>query len=325
MIVDVHGHLPPSAYIKALSRRKKIPRIEMRDGGEVSILYGKGLQYSVDERMISLDKKLEAMNKSKVDLQILGIIMPGLDNLEKEDAHNLTREVNDEFAALQDKYRRNFLAVGTVPLQYPDIAIEELRRIKNELGMPGVEIFSNVAGRPLDSPEFLPFFAEAEKLRMPILLHPTLPLMAEFTSSYGLTGVVGYLFDTTLAILRIIFSGILEKHPKLKIILPHLGSTIPYLIGRIDHQFSINPDCRQKISKPPSEYFKLVYVDTAQSLNRPSLECAYRVIGPKRIMFGTDYPFADLSKSIKSIADLDIPEEEKHEIFEKNAVEMFGI
>jgi len=149
--------------------------------------------------------------------------------------------------------------------------------------------------------------------------------MAEATASYGLTGVVGYVFDTTLAMLRIIFSGLLEKHPDLKLILPHLGGVIPYLIGRIDHQFSVNPECQGRISKPPSEYFKLVYMDTAQSLYPPALECAYKLMGSKKILFGTDYPFADLSKSIQSIRQLNIPEEEKKEIFEGNAVKIFKI
>ena len=325
MIIDIHGHLLPKTYVQALSNRDKIPRVESTGSDKFNIVYGEGYQYTVDQRMSSLEKKLEDMKKACIDSQILGIIMPGVDTLESKKAYEIAKKVNDEYAEVQEKSQGSFYMVGTVPLQDPELAVEELRRMKRDLGMVGVEIFSNVAGKPLDSDQFLPFFAEAESLQTPIMIHPTLPLVAEATSSYGLTGVVGYLFDTTIAVLRIIFSGMLETHPRLKLILPHLGSTIPYLIGRIDHQFAINPECRAKISKRPSEYFKSIYVDTAQALYRPAMECGYQLIGSKRILFGTDYPFADLSKSVQSIKDLDITEEEKRDIFEKNAVELFGI
>ncbi len=325
MIIDVHGHVSPQIYIKALTERKKIPRVESLNGNKLSIIYGQGYSYVIDERMYSLKKKLEEMKKAHVDIQILGNIMPGLDTLEQDIACDLAKRVNDEYADVQEKNKDAFYTVGSVPLQYSDFAIEELRRVKNNLGLVGVEIFSNVAGKPLDSPEFLPFFAEAERLQIPILIHPTLPMIAEATRPYGLTGAVGYLFDTTLAVLRIIFSGMLEKNPRLKIVLPHMGSTIPYLISRIDHQYRINPESQERISKLPSEYFKLIYVDTAQSLYRPAIECAYQLIGSKKILFGTDYPFADLSKSIQSIRDLDISDQEKTDIFENNAVKMFGI
>jgi predicted TIM-barrel fold metal-dependent hydrolase len=325
MIIDSHGHIPPETYIKELMSHKNLPRILKGDNNSLIIEYGEGYQYTIDDRMYSIDTKLEAMKKSSVDMQILGIIMPGLDTLDAEIAYTLTQKVNDEYADIQEKYHDTFLTVGAIPLQYPEFAIEELRRIKKDLGMMGVEVFSNINGTPLDSPKFYPFFREAESLNIPLLLHPSLPLIAEATKPYGLTGAVGYLFDTTIAILRIIYSGILEKFPKLRIVLPHMGSTIPYLIGRIDNQFKINPESQEKISKLPSEYFKLIYVDTAQSLYRPAIECAYQLIGSKKILFGTDYPFADLSKSIQAIKNLDISDEAKEDIFENNARSMFNI
>jgi predicted TIM-barrel fold metal-dependent hydrolase len=176
----------------------------------------------------------------------------------------------------------------------------------------------------LDNQEFYPFYQKAVALDVPILLHPTEPLMAQVMWDYGLIGMVGYIFETTLATLRLILGGIFDRYPKLKLVVPHIGSTLPYLISRIDNQFRINPESRIKISKPPSEYFKLIYVDTAQSFYKPAVECALSLLDKNKILFGTDYPFANPAYSAESLSKA-LPQSYTAAVFHDNAKTLFKI
>ena len=322
-IIDIHSHIIPKSYWNFLTKSKKSPKIGQK-AKQHFLWYSDDLKYSIDKRMFSIEEKLEAMKKGKIKMQVLSIAMPGVDLFNAADSLPLAKAINDEIAGVVAKYPENFIGMATLPLQDIGEAVDELERSVKSLGLRGVELFSNVAGRTLDDETFWPLYEKMMQLDIPILIHPTKPLMSSVMTDYGLVGVVGFLFDTTLAILRMILAGIFEKKPQLKVILPHLGSTIPYLIGRINNQFNINPECRKKISKLPSEYFKLVYIDTAQSLYEPALLCAFALSGPEKILFGTDYPFADLETSRRSVASA-IPDEHKLKVFNTNARKLFKI
>ena len=264
------------------------------------------------------------MKNSGIDMQILSIAMPGVDSLNPTDGVRIAKKVNDEISEIVNKYPHNFFCLATLPMQDIGESVDELERAVKDLNLRGVEVFSNIDGKTLDDEVFMPFYQKAMQLDVPLFIHPTKPLMYKAMNKYGLLGAVGYLFDTTLAILEIVYGGILEKYNKLKIILPHCGSTIPYLIGRIDHQYNINEESRRKISKPPSEYLKLVYFDTAQAFYKPAFDCCFAFSGKDKLMFGTDYPFADLSKSVKFLDSI-IKEDSKKEIFYLNAKRLFKI
>jgi aminocarboxymuconate-semialdehyde decarboxylase len=319
MKVDVHSHFLPPEFMSALSPRKVAPRIVTAANGSALMDCGQGLTFPVTDRMTSIDLRLQEMKEAGIDRQVISLPMPGTDFFNRELARKLAAEANDELAETSRSGRGFLMAAATVPLRYPALAVEELRRAVNELGMHAVEVFSNVAGRTLDSREFLPFFKEAAHLGVPILVHPGRPIMMDSVQDYGLAGAVGFLFDTTLAILRLVYSGLLEKLPDLRIVIPHSGSTIPYLVGRIDHQYKLLPESQKTLSKPPSEYLKEVYIDTAQSFYRPAMECAISFTPHERILFGTDYPFADLKTSAASIEALHLPKEVENMIFAGNA------
>lgn len=318
--IDIHTHIITSSYRHALSHSKHGPSMEKTSDG-YRLWYGNGLKYSVDERMLSIDRKLKDFNEAKIHTQILSIAMPGVDSFEDP---TIARKVNDEIAQIVEDYPGKFLGLATVSLRNVEEAVDELDRAVKHCGLRGVEIFTNVQGKQLDSVEFSPFFEKAIQLDIPILIHPTEPLMSQVMGDYGLIGMVGYVFETTLATLRLILSGAFERYPKLKILVPHMGSTLPYLISRIDNQFKINPESRTKISKLPSEYFKLVYVDTAQSFYKPAIECALSLLGQDKILFGTDYPFANLSYSIESLSKA-LPKSFEPAVFYENAKTLFKI
>jgi aminocarboxymuconate-semialdehyde decarboxylase len=322
-VIDVQSHIITSSYMDFLLKNSKNPRIQ--EGlSKYFLWYAHDLKYSIDERMFSTDVKLESMKRAGIDMQILSIAMPGVDFLDPENGLDLAKKINDEISEIVDRYPNAFLGLATLPLQSVGEAVDELERAVKDLDLRGVEVFSNVAGKTLDDESFIPFYEKVVQLDVPIFLHPTKPLMSDAMKKYGLLGSVGYLFDTTLAILEIVLGGVLEKYKRLKIILPHCGSTIPYLIGRIDHQFNMNEESREKISRLPSEYLKLVYFDTAQAFHKPAFDCCFAFSGKDKLMFGTDYPFADLSKSREFLESI-IEDKSKEDIFHLNAEQLFKI
>jgi predicted TIM-barrel fold metal-dependent hydrolase len=268
--------------------------------------------------MSSLELRIREMEAAGIDRQVISLPMPGTDPFDRDFAIQLAREANDDLAELS-RTSKVLSPAATVPLSHPDSAVEELERVVSEHGTRMVEIFSNVAGRPLDSDEFLRFFRKAASLGVSILVHPCRPLMMNNVREYGLAGAVGFVFDTTLAILRLVHSGIYEKLPELKLIIPHIGGTFPYLVGRIDHQYRLLPDHERAIPKPPGHYLKRVYIDTAQSLHKPAMQCAFDSIDAERILFGTDYPFVDLKASVASIEALCLPKDVEDKVFGGNA------
>ncbi len=322
-VIDIHSHIIPKCYWNFLTKNEKRPKIE-QSLDEYFLWYSDDLKYSIDKRIFSVEEKLKAMKKAKIGMQILSIAMPGVDFFDLTDGLRLAKAINDEISEIVEEHPRRFLGMATLPLQDIGQAIDELERATQTLGLRGVELFSNVAGKSLDDEIFQPLYERIVQLDIPIMIHPTKPLMSNVMNEYGLIGAVGFIFDTTLAVLRMILAGVLERNPRLKIVLPHIGSTIPYLIGRIDNQFNINAESRQKISKPPSEYFKLVYVDTAQSFYKPAFACAFDLLGAEKVLFGTDYPFADLENSRKFVSST-ISNEYRTQILSKNAQKLFKI
>jgi predicted TIM-barrel fold metal-dependent hydrolase len=296
------------------------PRLEKKVDG-YTLWYGNGLKYAVDDRMLSIDRKLKDFGEAKIDAQVIAIAMPGMDSYNDQ---TLSMKVNDEIAQVVENYPGKFFGAAAVSLRDVPGAVDELDRAVKERGLSGVEVFTNVGGKQLDNEEFYPFYEKAIALDVPILMHPTEPLMAQVMGDYGLIGMVGYIFETTLATLRLILGGVFDRYPKLKVVVPHMGSTLPYLISRIDNQFRINPESQAKISKPPSEYFKLIYVDTAQSLYKPAIECALTLLCKDKILFGTDYPFANPSYSAESLMKA-LPESYTAAVFQDNAKTLFKI
>ena len=324
MRVDIHSHLAPSGYVNELKKFKKPPRIISLPDGNMQLDCGDGLAYPIGSKMVSVDPRMKELEESGIDHQVLSLPLPGTDFFERDSAIKLAQIANDELSDVSKASGGKFSAAANVPLRYPDLAIKELRRCIEQLEMTMVEAFSNIAGEPLDSERFLPFYKELARLKIPLLIHPGRPLMMANLRDYGLAGAVGYLFDTTLAILRIVYSGLLEKLPDLRIIIPHTGSTIPYLAGRIDHQYTLLDLPQRKLANPPSEYLKKVYVDTAQSLYKPATECAFTFTPLERILFGSDYPFVSLTQSVSIIKSLNLSKGDEDRIFYEN-VKSLGI
>ena len=242
-------------------------------------------------RMTQYDERLKDMDAMGLDLQL---VMPPppqcYTTLPVEIAVKAARIVNDGIAEYVTKKPDRFAALGTVPMQDGKEAAAELARAMRELRFKGVQILTNVAGNEISDPAYAPFWAKAEELGALVLVHPNGFTEGRRLSRYYFNNVVGNPFETTLALHYLIFDGVLERHPNLKILAVHGGGYLPAYSGRIDHAWGARSDARAHLPQPPTSYLKKIYFDTVV-FTPHQLETLVRVFGADKILMGTDYPF----------------------------------
>ncbi len=249
-----------------------------------------------------------------------------------EERKQISQYLNDYFAEVHNKYPERLFFFADVPLSVDvDFSCRELHRAIKELGLPGVAIPTNINGRRPSQPEFEEFFAEAEKIGVPILIHPQNAYGKENLQKYMLTAVIGYPAETALTAAYMIFDGFLEKHPDIKIILSHLGGFIPYLYRRLNvftEVSAVDPVLtgRVNLKKQPSEYLDRFYYDSAVG-NTEALELCVKLFGIERILFGTDYPYLENAeiKTVDYINRAKLSEQERKQLFHLNAEKLFDI
>ncbi len=267
------------------------------------------------------------MEKCGIDLEVLTLTTPGVEaKNDPERAFRLAKITNDELGEVAEKHRDRFSALATLPMQEPALATQELERAIKDCGLKGAMIFSNVNGKPLDSSEFFPIFERAAKLDVPIFIHPTSPINQEAMLDYRLVPIMGFGVDTSLAILRLVFSGVMEKLPDLKLVATHTGGVFPYLRGRIEIAYHAYPECKMNISSPPSMYFRKMWLDTV-CYDRDVLISSYAFVGAEKMLLGTDFPhqISDIEHDVYRVKGLPIGEDEKERILGGNAAELLKL
>lgn len=293
MIIDAHAHFYPPRFIEQFDSWKKYGFEVQRDASGNRVLSRQGKLIAVyTDAFYSLDKRLEEMDKGRVDVQALSFVQPGIYWAEPELGLSLCQLINDEMHQIVKKYPSRFIGIAAVPLQDVDRAIQELERAVRHLECKGVGIGTTINEMDLDSQELFPFYQKAEELSIPILVHPFAweRDRARLSPYYLETAVLGFMFENTIAILKVILGGILEKYPNLRFSFAHLGGAVPYLIGRIEKAAALRPQMCAKISYLPSFYLRKMYIDTAYFYS-PAILCALACIPEEQIIFGTDYPF----------------------------------
>lgn len=292
--------------------------------------------------LVDLDERWETMDGNGIDLQIVTTAGPPLESIfGDDDAMELAAIANDTIAELAARHPDRLRGTATMPLVDVEWALAELRRSVDELGLVGVLLYSSVRGRPLDSPDLEPFFSEVERLGIPIWLHPErAPQRPDYPgedrSKYGLNLVLGWPFETSLAMARLVFSGTMLRHPGLRVIAHHAGAMIPFFARRIEMHYPHDGD-RQSISDevplpevPYLEQFRRFYVDTVTQGSVSSLMSTYDMYGAEHMLLGSDFPFGPqegrrfAEVAIEAVEQMPIQEAEKEMIRSSNVARLLG-
>lgn len=319
-LIDCQSHLYPPFLLDLLEKRAADPRVVRKDGRRL-VVQGPWVR-TVLPGHSDPAAKLAAMDAAGVATAALSINDPGPELL-GADGPAVARDAHDWLAQVCRDHPGRFFGLATLPLQNVPAALAEFDRCVTKLGFRGVLLYSNLGGRFPDEAEFRPLFAAAEAADLPVLLHPPLPSMAGVLAGYELISGLGNMFDTTIALTRLIYAGVLDRHPKLKLVCPHLGGTLPYLIGRIDHQNTVlnrGPRLRRK----PSEYLRDVYLDAVSPLPA-AVRLAHEVVGPDRLLFASDHPWVAPSLIVDTVTAAGLPAESEAKLFRENARRLFRL
>ena len=291
MIIDIHAHIiVPEITRAAAPGDEWRPHLIWEDGRQLLDFGGRKLTSALRE-FVDVETILAEQDRAGVDM----ILLTPWSSLFRYDADLETslavnRIQNDALAAIVAEHGRRVAALGTVPLQDADAAVAELKRCMLELGLPGVEIGTNVNGVYLGDPRFRPFWAAAEELGAFVEIHPVPGIGGPTNRQYYLWNAFANPAETALNTAHMILSGLLEDHPALKICLFHGGGNLPYQIGRLDRAYEVRPEASAKICAPPSSYLRQFYFDTITH-SAPALSYLIDLVGVDRIMLGSDYPF----------------------------------
>jgi len=291
-VIDVHTHMYSRSWLD-LIREHGGPDYEVRESlDSPETLFYKGASFCVLESLhFDYEARIENMKAAGVDMAIITLPAPSAFWGGADVSLEASRLANDAFAEAQSKYPEHVRWMASLPWEYPDLAVAELARAC-ELGAIGVLTLGNINGRHLTDDLFAPVWQAIDDRALPVLLHPTSPPGTPELglSQFAMVASVGFMVDTSVAVVRMIGDGFFDRFSKLKLIAAHAGATLPYLAGRLDRVFERTKRARVNIDRPPSEYLRHIYYDSV-TYRQEALEMCIDVGGSANVMYGSDYPF----------------------------------
>jgi aminocarboxymuconate-semialdehyde decarboxylase len=297
--------------------------------------------------LVDVERRLRIMDRYEGYRQVLTLANPPIEVIAGPDlSPELARLANDEMAAIVARYPDRFPAfVASLPMNNPDAALVEIDRAIDQLGATGVQMYTNVRGAALDAPEYLQLFTRMAQRRLPVWIHPARPpavadYLGESRSKFDIWWAFGWPYETSVAMARLVFSGLYDRHPDLVIITHHMGAMIPFCAGRVGGGLdqlgtrSDDPDdvaALARLKRRPFDYFKMFYGDTAVFGSHAALECGLAFFGADRVLFGTDMPFDPeqgpgfIRDTIGAMERMRASAEDKVKIYEGNARRMLRL
>lgn len=306
MRVDVHAHYYDSTYIDRLARNGADTRPAIRAPGAA----------------VTFEQRVELLDGAGIRVQVLsvGALQPSFANADEASA--AARLTNDLYADICQRYGGRFSAFAAVPLPHIDAALTELARAIDVLGMVGVNLGCSIANRALDDAAFAPFFTELDRRGTVVFLHPVGCGCGPFLDDLGLDFPLGAPFEDSIAAIRLVLGGVIQRFPKIRFIVPHLGGTLPFLITRLD-----SSSVARRWEYKPSEHLKRLWYDSING-NIAALRCAREAFGADRLVLGTDFPHLAgdrFNRCVSYIEESDLPPEEKRAILDRNAPALLGL
>jgi aminocarboxymuconate-semialdehyde decarboxylase len=291
-VIDIHCHrdcAPAGALMQeAVATAARAP---LSHGSASTQAVNKRQLETLRPKMELLDVRLQDMDQMGVDMQAVAVSVYQYYYWAPPDiGQRVARLMNEELVEATASYSGRFLPLGTVPLQDVDAAIAELQHCKTELGIRGIEIGTHVEGEEISSSRLAPFWAEVERLDMAVVVHTSGHTHLDRLLDYNFLNIVGHAYEATLAIAHLIFDGVMERHPGLKVIIVHGGGYLPAYAGRIDHAWRARADVREALPRPPGDYLRKLYFDSVV-FEPDQLRYLIDKYGAEHVMLGTDYPY----------------------------------
>jgi aminocarboxymuconate-semialdehyde decarboxylase len=325
--IDVHAHWYPKQFLSLISRDGAAHGVEWKE------IEGKGPQFKVGHlvtgplgpNFVDLDARLEVMDGQGVQVHALSLSQPMVYWADRAFAERLAATYNEELAAAHQHAPKRLVGLATLPMHEPDLAVREVERAAKLPGIRGFYIATRINDRELSNPAFLPVFERIDALGLPVFLHPVMVIGNERLQQYYLTNLLGNPFESAIAAAHLIFGGVLDRFPRLVVVLPHAGGAFPWLVGRLNRGWEKRQDLKH-IKQAPVEYLRRFYYDTI-GYSPDVLEYLVRVVGPDRVVMGSDYCFPIAYERPVEIvtAHKDLTPEHKHAIVEANARRLLAL
>ncbi|MFC7216091.1 amidohydrolase family protein [Saliphagus sp. GCM10025334] len=320
--IDAFAHVLPRTFYDRMMEVH--PTDELEALGEVDYFW-------------DLETRLSDMDEFGIDKQVLTIARPPIwRGIDPDDALEMTQVANDAVREYSDQAADRFIAVGTLP-RLDDEYLDEAKRIVEDLDMAGIQVFSNTEGEPIDSEAAEEIFAYAAEQGAPIWLHPQLHEWHDWDDQFMLHKMLGWPFDTSIAMCRLVYSGIMERHPDLAVIPHHMGAMIPHFQDRMQlfsemlvENRDVYPYPVPDFEEPPIEYFKNFYADTVRSGGTNVVEDGLEFYGDDHLLFATDYPFgpengrAFMREESRAVEEMDISESKRNRVWSENFKSLMG-
>jgi aminocarboxymuconate-semialdehyde decarboxylase len=326
-IIDSHFHWWPRSVSERFCKRKTYPRAEVNQKGGYTYLRQDRADYVLSSwtEWFDLDKQLEYMDSLGHQIDVVCSIGPFsvfFSDLPGEEGREAAIHWNEEMAGAQKKYPGRVWASAAVPLVDTKIAIEVVDDAVKRLNLMGVNMPGSIGSDSrIDAERLEPFYARVAELGLPLFLHPTDAVFVEMLDGYdgALHLSLGRVVEVSVAAMRLVLSGIMERHPKLKIVMSHTGGALPYQSGRMDKNTP-----RAKLPKPTSTYLKRMYTDTV-SPHAAGMKFAIEYYGIDHVMYGTDYPCWEPATALKLIDELKLSQDDQEKLFYSNARRILGL
>jgi len=323
--IDIHAHFVPEAYLRVIEAEGEPYGLRIRPGQNGPLIMISQIPIGpITAPYYDLDRRLKAMDAERVDVHALSLMPPMVHWAQGSLGSQLARLINDAMAEASRLHPDRFVALATLPLQDPEAAVSELNRAVSELGCRGIYLGTNIRGKELTEPSFIPVFDRVHELGVPIFLHPLNVIGAQRLTNYYFHNLLGNPFDTAVAAAHLIFSGLLDRFPRLEICLPHAGGALPYIIGRLDHGWKERQECKA-LKKPPSSYLRRFTYDTIGH-DQDALSYLIDLVGADRVLMGSDFCFdMGYKHPVETVTELKLSRKDEEKILSGNAKRLLGI
>ncbi len=323
--IDIHAHFVPEEYLRLIEAEGEPYGVRLRPGPNGPLIaVGQVAIGPITPHYHDLNLRLKAMDRLGVTVHALSLMPPMVYWADGALGGRLACLVNDAMAEASQAHPGRFVFLATLPMQDPEAAVNEVNRAVTELGCRGIYLGTNVRGKELTDPSFVPVFERIHTLNIPIFLHPLNVIGAQRLTNYYLQNLLGNPFDTAVAAANIIFSGLLDRFPNLQVCLPHAGGALPYLIGRLNHGWKVRQECKA-LKKPPSSYLRRFTYDTISHAPE-SLDYLVKLVGADRVMMGSDYCFdMGYDRPVKVVTALKLSRADQEKILSGNAARLLRL